>query len=64
MVAVLRARLEPEVFGLRGLGLEGVEGDEALRAFGSDAGGQRQEGGIVDLGVRLREGGRGGEGEG
>ena len=61
---VLRARVEEEGAGLGGLGLERVEGDEARRARGGDAGGERLEGGIVDLRVGLRQrGGGGGEGE-
>src|SRR3546814_19537686 len=40
---ILRAGVEEEGFGFGGLGLEGVEGDQALRAFGGDAGGQGLE---------------------
>src|SRR3546814_199388 len=48
---ILRAGVEEEGFGFGGLGLEGVDGDQALRAFGGDAGGTGLAGGLVDLGI-------------
>src|SRR3546814_15045054 len=41
---ILRAGVEEEGFGFGGLGIEGVDADQALRAFGGDAGGQGQIG--------------------